>query len=61
MQQARVARFWNMTLNQFRMLDGDEQAELHAVYVIEQQIEMYYSSEQAKRADELEHQSRQRR
>jgi hypothetical protein len=38
-----------MTPTQFRSLASIEQAELHAAYDIEQEIEAYYASEQRKR------------
>lgn len=44
----RVARYWSMTPRKFRTLDKEEQAELHAIYAVEMEIEHYNSSEQAK-------------
>lgn len=38
-----------MTPAQFRLLPSIEQAELHAAYDIEQEIEAYYASEQRKK------------
>ena len=39
----------------FRRMDKKDQAEATAVYIVEQRIEGYYASEQAKRADKDKH------
>ena len=49
--QAEVARFWSMKPWEFRVLDIDQKAELHATYKIKQEIDLYYSSERARKMD----------
>jgi hypothetical protein len=44
-----VARWWNLKPWEFRTLDKERQAELHAVYKVESEIEYYYASEQARK------------
>ncbi len=44
----RVARYWSKTPREFRTLDKESQAEMHATYTVEMEIEHYYSSEQSR-------------
>ena len=50
-QQGMVSHWWRMLPRQFRALDRDDQAELHALYDVQREIENYYNSEHLKRAD----------
>lgn len=49
--EGRIARYWNMTLSEFKLLSRKEQAESIGLYYIEQEIESYYNSEHLKRMD----------
>ena len=47
--EGRVARFWGMKPWEFRTLEPEKQAELHALYDLENEIEGYYASETMKK------------
>jgi hypothetical protein len=49
----RVARFWGLLPSQFRALPSEEKAELHALYDVEQEVEGYYKSEEARIMDQI--------
>ena len=53
LEEADVAYHWRMLPRQFRELDRDDQAELHAHYRINLEIEAYYNSEQAIRMERI--------
>lgn len=48
----RVARWWNLKPWEYRSLEQSQQAELHAIYDAEKEIEQYYDGEYARRADQ---------
>lgn len=47
----RAARWWRLTMPEFRAMEKRDQAEATAVFIVEQKIESYYASEYAKKAD----------
>jgi hypothetical protein len=49
--KGRVAKHWGLMPWEFRELEREKAAELHAIYQVEQEIEAYYNSEQSKRLD----------
>jgi hypothetical protein len=51
--EARVAKWWNLKPWEFRTLERDQRAELHAIYSVEMEIETYYNSESLRRADSI--------
>lgn len=50
---ARAAKYWGLTPVQFKKYEKLEQSEMIAFYLVEQEIEGYYSSESAIRADRI--------
>lgn len=49
-----------MRPREFRVLDKEQQAELHAIWTVEQEIEGYYNSEIAKIHDRVEQEAKKR-
>jgi len=50
-QEARIAKWWDLKPWEFRALDREQRAELHAIYSVEMEIESYYASETIRRSE----------
>jgi hypothetical protein len=49
--EARLAKWWDLKPWEFRALDREQRAELHAIYSVEMEIESYYASESIRRSE----------
>jgi hypothetical protein len=49
--QAEVSRFWGIKPWEFKSLEKEKKAELHAAYKVKQEIDAYYASERMRKMD----------